>query len=80
VWLRNELRPMVLDELSPARMDRLGFFDTDVVTKLVDDHMSRRHNREAAIWALLSFSVWHRVFLESPAPLAGSPHTTAAAL
>jgi asparagine synthase (glutamine-hydrolysing) len=67
VWLRNELKPMLLDELSPARLGRLGFFDTQLVSGLVDDHMSLRHNREAPLWALLSFSVWHRVFLESRA-------------
>jgi asparagine synthase (glutamine-hydrolysing) len=64
VWLRNELREMVQDELSPERLGGLGFFDTKAVSKLVDDHMSRRHNREAALWSLLSFTVWHRVFVD----------------
>jgi asparagine synthase (glutamine-hydrolysing) len=64
MWLRNELRDMVLDELSPARIGQLGFFDTAVVSRLVDDHMKRRHNREAVLWALLSFSVWHRGLVE----------------
>jgi asparagine synthase (glutamine-hydrolysing) len=63
-WLRNELREMVLDELSPARIGRLGFFDTDVVSSLVQDHMTGRQNRESALWALLSFAVWHRVTVE----------------
>jgi asparagine synthase (glutamine-hydrolysing) len=72
-WLRNELRPMLLDELSPARLERLGFFDTKTVAGLVDDHMTRRQNREAVLWALLTFSVWHRAFLESPRPLAARP-------
>jgi asparagine synthase (glutamine-hydrolysing) len=67
MWLRNELRDMVLDELSPGRIGQLGFFDTTVVSQLVDDHMKRRHNREAVLWALLSFSVWHRVFVEQNA-------------
>lgn len=67
MWLRNELRDMVIDELSPARIGRLGFFDTTAVTQLVNDHMTRRHNREAALWALLSFAVWHRVFVEQTA-------------
>jgi asparagine synthase (glutamine-hydrolysing) len=69
-WLRNELRPMVLDELSSARLERLGYFETQAVAGLVDDHMTRRQNREAVLWALLTFSVWHRVFLESPRPVA----------
>ncbi|HEY0810189.1 MAG TPA: asparagine synthase (glutamine-hydrolyzing), partial [Longimicrobiales bacterium] len=63
LWLRNELREMVLDELSSDRMRQLGFFDTKLVSQLVDDHMTRRHNRESALWALLSFTVWHRAFV-----------------
>jgi len=63
LWLRNELREMVLDELSSDRMRQLGFFDAKLVSQLVDDHMTRRHNRESALWALLSFAVWHRAFV-----------------
>ncbi len=69
-WLRHELRGMVVDELSADRMRRLGCFDPKVVTRLVDEHFSRRHNREAILWALLSFSTWHRLFVENAAPAA----------
>jgi hypothetical protein len=39
-----------------------------VVRGLLDDHFARRHNREGILWALLCFSVWHRVYLESGVP------------
>lgn len=71
LWLRHELREMVLDELSPDSIGQLGFFDMELVAQLVDDHMSRRHNRESALWALLSFAVWHRAFVSQPAVHAG---------
>jgi asparagine synthase (glutamine-hydrolysing) len=77
-WLRNELREMVTDELSPDRLGRLGFFNTDLVTSLVDDHMQRRHNRESVIWALLAFSVWHRVTVENRSRNIASLPTTVA--
>ena len=64
LWLRNELKDLLLDELSAARLGRLGYFDTDVVDGMLRDHMSGRQNREAPLWALLSFSIWHRVFRE----------------
>lgn len=63
-WLRNELAPMLKEELSPARMKRLGYFDPAVVSGFMDDHFSRRQNRESILWELLSFSVWHRLYLE----------------
>ncbi|HET9707980.1 MAG TPA: asparagine synthase-related protein, partial [Gemmatimonadales bacterium] len=66
-WLRHELRPVLEDELSADRLARLGLFDGRTVTRLVREHQSRRHNRETILWALLTFSVWHRVYVESPA-------------
>ncbi len=70
-WLRNELKPMLTDELSPARLARLGYFDAGAVGRLVEDHLALRENREGILWALLCFSVWHRVYVEgaaAPAP------------
>jgi asparagine synthase (glutamine-hydrolysing) len=70
-WLRHELRDLVTDELSAARMDRLGLFDTDVIQRLLREHLERRRNRETALWNLLSLSVWHRLYVE-PAPAAAA--------
>jgi asparagine synthase (glutamine-hydrolysing) len=64
-WLRNELRGMLTDELSPQRIRRLGYFDESEVARLVDEHFTRRHNREGILWALLSFMTWHRLVVES---------------
>src|SRR5438105_3584225 len=64
-WLRHELREVIEDELAPDRLTRLGYFDPAVVRALLDDHFARRHNREGILWALLCFSIWHRVYLES---------------
>ncbi|MGH7589964.1 MAG: asparagine synthase (glutamine-hydrolyzing) [Gemmatimonadales bacterium] len=63
-WLRNELRPMLQDELSADRIARLGHFDPKVVAQLMDDHLSGRQNREGILWALLCFSTWHRLMVE----------------
>ena len=63
-WLRHELQPMLRDELSPARLGRLGLFDPPMVQTLLEDHFTRRHNRESILWALLCFSIWHRLTCE----------------
>jgi asparagine synthase (glutamine-hydrolysing) len=67
-WLRHELRPMIEDELSAPRLQRLGHFDPKAIGRLLRDHFGRRHNREAILWALLCYSTWHRLYVESPAP------------
>ena len=66
-WLRNELRGMLEDELSPARQRRLGYFDPPTIDRLLREHMTGRHNRERILWGLLSFSTWHRLYVERPA-------------
>ena len=68
-WLRNELREMIQDELSEARMRRLGYFEPAAVTRLLGEHFGRHHNREGILWELLCFSTWHRIYVESSTPL-----------
>ncbi len=69
-WLRNELREMLTDELSQERIGRLGYFDSRTVHGFLDDHFSRRHNREGILWEMLCFLTWHRAYVEQP--MAGS--------
>jgi asparagine synthase (glutamine-hydrolysing) len=65
MWLRHELAEMLADELSTERMRRLGYFDPAVVDRLRREHMERRQNHSGILWALLSFSVWHRGYVEN---------------
>jgi asparagine synthase (glutamine-hydrolysing) len=63
-WLRNELRTMLTDELSADRVRRMGFFDPGTVTRLIDEHESRQHNRSGILWELLCFSTWYRLVVD----------------
>jgi asparagine synthase (glutamine-hydrolysing) len=65
-WLRGELRPVIQDELSEARINRLGYFDPSATQRLMGEHFEGRQNREGILWALLCFSTWHRLYLEGP--------------
>ena len=65
-WLRHELKDVLRDELSVARLSRLGYFDPAAVGRFVTEHVTRRHNREGILWALLCFSAWHRLYAETP--------------
>lgn len=61
LWLRNELRDTLVDELATDRLGSLGYFNSQAVSELIDDHLSLRQNNESTLWALLCFSIWHRV-------------------
>ncbi|MGH7620109.1 MAG: asparagine synthase-related protein, partial [Gemmatimonadaceae bacterium] len=63
-WLRNELREMLCDELSPARVRQIGFFDAGAVQTLLDEHFGRRHNRAGILWELLCFQTWYRLYAD----------------
>jgi asparagine synthase (glutamine-hydrolysing) len=63
-WLRHELRDLLVDELSPARQRRLGYFDPKTVDTLLGEHLTGRQNWERILLALLCFSTWHRLYVE----------------
>ncbi|HWC75710.1 MAG TPA: asparagine synthase (glutamine-hydrolyzing) [Gemmatimonadales bacterium] len=63
-WLRTELRPVLIDELSADRQRRLGLFDPAAVQRVLQEHLTGRQNQERILWALLCFSTWHRLYLE----------------
>jgi asparagine synthase (glutamine-hydrolysing) len=66
LWLRNELRDLVTEELSENRLRQIGYFNYKMVSKTVQEHLSGRHNHENKIWALLNFLLWHRMCIEKP--------------
>jgi asparagine synthase (glutamine-hydrolysing) len=57
-WLRDELRPLLLDELAEAKLRREGLFSPSAVASLVDDHLTGRRDRRKQLWTLLSFQRW----------------------
>jgi asparagine synthase (glutamine-hydrolysing) len=59
---------MLRDELSADRLRRLGFFEPAAVQRLMDEHFSRKHNREGILWELLCFMTWHRLAVEDAVP------------
>ncbi|MCG3119925.1 MAG: Asparagine synthetase [glutamine-hydrolyzing] 1 [bacterium] len=62
-WLREELRPMMLDILSPARMQRDGLFNADYVQRLVTEHLQGAENHSHRLWALMVFNIWRDQYL-----------------
>jgi asparagine synthase (glutamine-hydrolysing) len=65
-WLKEDLRELLLDELSPERLRRQGLFDAREVERLVSDHLSGRRGLHKELWTLLMFQLWHRNYIERP--------------
>src|SRR5438876_1011048 len=56
--LKQQLRPLVDEYLSPARVRRDGFFRPETTSRLVVEHMTGRADYSRNLWALLLFGVW----------------------
>jgi asparagine synthase (glutamine-hydrolysing) len=57
-WLRNELRPFVLEQLLGGRLAKRGMFAPAYVRSLVDEHNSGTRDHAYRIWALLCLELW----------------------
>lgn len=61
-WIRNELKPMMLDLLSESRLRNQGFFRPETVSRLVDEHLRCRANHSHKLWALMVFEQWFDLY------------------
>ncbi len=59
-WFRGPLRARVQERLLGETLGDTGFFDTDFIKRMIDDHNSGIRNSSAAIWALLMFESFLR--------------------
>jgi asparagine synthase (glutamine-hydrolysing) len=57
-WMKEDLRPALLDELAPDKLRREGLFDPTAVAALIDDHLTGRRDRRKALWTLFTFERW----------------------
>ena len=65
-WLKEKLRPLARDLLSPERVRRASVFNPDYVARLQDEHERGVANHRKLLWTLLMFELWHESFVETP--------------
>ena len=63
-WIKNELKPMMLDILSRDRLKREGFFNPDFVEKLIKEHLDGKENHSHRLWALMIFGRWYEIYMD----------------
>lgn len=66
-WLAHEMRPMVDDLLSEARIRARGLLRPDVVRRYVEEHRSGRQDWSMQIWQFLTLELWMQMFLDNGA-------------
>jgi asparagine synthase (glutamine-hydrolysing) len=58
-WLRGSLKAWAGDLLSPDRLQRQGLFNTRLVGRRFEEHLSGRRNHGHWLWNVLMAQAWH---------------------
>ncbi len=64
-WLRGPLRDLTHVYLGEQRLHDLGLFHPPTVAKILKEHDEGRRNHETKIWVLLTFMLWHDLYMQN---------------
>ena len=59
-WLRTSLKPMMLDLLSKDSIHTHGYFDHQIVSTWIKEHLDGHVNHSHRLWSLMVFETWRR--------------------
>ncbi len=61
-WLKTDLKDLMLEYLSEKRVKEAGYFNSNYVSTMVDEHLRNKQNHAHRLWALLLFHLWREKF------------------
>ena len=61
-WLRTDLRDWAEDLLDEGKLREAGFFNPAPIRRLWADHLGGVRNGQYALWSVLMFEAWRRVY------------------
>jgi asparagine synthase (glutamine-hydrolysing) len=61
-WFQGPMKGYLKDHLQGADSRTRGYYDAQVLDRVVDDHVEGRQNHEKLLWALLNLEIWHRQY------------------
>lgn len=64
-WFKDEFKDMVLAILSKPEIERKGYFSYGYIHQMLKEHFMGRRNFTDQIWALVTFELWHKIFIET---------------
>jgi asparagine synthase (glutamine-hydrolysing) len=63
-WFRTSLQDYVRKVLLSGQALRRGYFKEETLRRLLEEHQNGRRDHGHRLWALLTFEMWHRVFID----------------
>ena len=62
LWFRDSLRPWITELLLSSGSTTRDWYRVDRLARLVDEHVSGRHNHEKALWMLVTLELFQREY------------------
>jgi asparagine synthase (glutamine-hydrolysing) len=59
-WLRGPLRDWAEDLLEPQALNETGLFNSAMVRKAWQEHLTKRFNHQRGLWTVLMFQSWNK--------------------
>jgi asparagine synthase (glutamine-hydrolysing) len=66
-WFRGPLKEFAFEVLLDPGTRGRGYFNSGYVERLWKEHFEGRQVRDAQLWLLLNFELWHRAYLDGEA-------------
>ena len=63
IWIQRGLKEFVMDNLNKSEIEKIGIFDSNFVSTMLNDHFNKKQDHSHRIWGLLSFVLWQKKFL-----------------
>lgn len=63
-WLKKELKPLMMDTLAPDKIKREGFFNSEYIDRLANEHLKGTENHSHRLWALIIFGRWYDLYMQ----------------
>jgi asparagine synthase (glutamine-hydrolysing) len=61
-WFQGPMREYLYEHLSGPGSKTRAYYDSAVLDRTLDEHVSGRQNHEKLLWALLNLEIWHRQY------------------
>ena len=63
-WFRGDLNDYLREVLFSRQAMQRGYFRKEVLERLLYEHQSGQHDHGHKLWTLLTFEIWHRLFID----------------
>jgi asparagine synthase (glutamine-hydrolysing) len=63
-WLKNDLKPYLLETLSEKNLKKHGLLNYSTVKRIMDEHLSGREIHDTLIWSMVIFQTWFDLYID----------------